>query len=46
MTPTPTGYRGVTELYHFIGKDIVNFHGLFWPNARCRRKQPTTIALG
>lgn len=22
---------GETELYHFIGKDIVNFHGLFWP---------------
>ena len=20
-----------TELYHFIGKDIVNFHTLFWP---------------
>jgi len=20
-----------SELYHFIGKDIVNFHGLFWP---------------
>jgi methionyl-tRNA synthetase len=20
-----------TELYHFIGKDIVNFHSLFWP---------------
>ena len=20
-----------TELYHFIGKDIVSFHGLFWP---------------
>ena len=20
-----------TELYHFIGKDIMNFHGLFWP---------------
>src|SRR3546814_10419845 len=19
------------ELHHFIGKDIVNFHGLFWP---------------
>ena len=19
------------ELYHFIGKDIMNFHGLFWP---------------
>jgi methionyl-tRNA synthetase len=24
--------KGVnTELYHFIGKDIVNFHCLFWP---------------
>jgi methionyl-tRNA synthetase len=22
---------GDTELYHFIGKDIINFHGLFWP---------------
>lgn len=20
-----------TEIHHFIGKDIVNFHGLFWP---------------
>ena len=20
-----------TELYHFIGKDIVNFHAIFWP---------------
>ncbi|RMF19829.1 MAG: methionine--tRNA ligase [Gammaproteobacteria bacterium] len=20
-----------TELYHFIGKDIISFHGLFWP---------------
>lgn len=20
-----------TELYHFIGKDIIHFHGLFWP---------------
>ena len=20
-----------TELHHFVGKDIVNFHGLFWP---------------
>jgi len=20
-----------TEMYHFIGKDIVNFHALFWP---------------
>jgi methionyl-tRNA synthetase len=23
--------EGTTELYHFIGKDIINFHGLFWP---------------
>ncbi len=22
---------GDTELYHFIGKDIINFHALFWP---------------
>lgn len=22
---------GDTELYHFIGKDIMYFHGLFWP---------------
>lgn len=22
---------GGAELHHFIGKDIVNFHGLFWP---------------
>ncbi len=22
---------GDTELYHFIGKDIIYFHGLFWP---------------
>ncbi|PIE44206.1 MAG: methionine--tRNA ligase [Gammaproteobacteria bacterium] len=21
-----------TELYHFIGKDIINFHTLFWPS--------------
>jgi len=23
--------EGGAELHHFIGKDIVNFHGLFWP---------------
>src|SRR5690606_14642896 len=22
---------GETEMHHFIGKDIINFHGLFWP---------------
>lgn len=25
------GKDSTTELYHFIGKDIVNFHALFWP---------------
>jgi len=25
------GKESTAELYHFIGKDIVNFHGLFWP---------------
>ncbi|HEX4896326.1 MAG TPA: methionine--tRNA ligase [Solimonas sp.] len=25
------GAGSTTELHHFIGKDIVNFHGLFWP---------------
>ena len=23
---------GDTELHHFIGKDIINFHALFWPS--------------
>ena len=25
------GAGSTAELHHFIGKDIVNFHGLFWP---------------
>jgi len=25
------GDNNNTELHHFIGKDIINFHGLFWP---------------
>jgi methionyl-tRNA synthetase len=25
------GKQSSAELYHFIGKDIVNFHALFWP---------------
>lgn len=25
------GKSDETELYHFIGKDIINFHTLFWP---------------
>jgi methionyl-tRNA synthetase len=24
-------FSASTELHHFIGKDIINFHGLFWP---------------
>ena len=34
-----------TELYHFIGKDIINFHGLFWPAilASAGLRQPTAI---
>ncbi len=27
-----TAAGSATELHHFIGKDIVNFHGLFWPS--------------
>ena len=25
------GKHSTAELYHFIGKDIINFHALFWP---------------
>lgn len=25
------GVDSTTEMHHFIGKDIINFHGLFWP---------------
>lgn len=34
-----------TELYHFIGKDIVYFHGLFWPAIlkAAGYRQPTAI---
>ena len=34
-----------TELYHFIGKDIINFHGLFWPAmlASAGMRQPSAI---
>jgi methionyl-tRNA synthetase len=30
-TSTRSGADSTAELYHFIGKDIVNFHALFWP---------------
>ena len=37
--------EGDTELYHFIGKDIVNFHGLFWPAMldAAELRQPTAV---
>ncbi len=32
MRPGSVGTNGLArEMHHFIGKDIVNFHGLFWP---------------
>ncbi|NCT66341.1 MAG: methionine--tRNA ligase [Rhodanobacteraceae bacterium] len=31
MQTTDPDFDGVAEMHHFIGKDIVNFHGLFWP---------------
>ncbi|MEG3050700.1 MAG: methionine--tRNA ligase, partial [Thermomonas sp.] len=33
------------ELHHFIGKDIVNFHGLFWPAVLhgCGHRAPTRL---
>lgn len=34
-----------TELYHFIGKDIVYFHSLFWPAMLegCQLRKPTNL---
>nr|MCH9704875.1 methionine--tRNA ligase [Pseudomonadota bacterium] len=34
-----------TELYHFIGKDILYFHGLFWPTmlANSGYRRPTRL---
>jgi methionyl-tRNA synthetase len=39
------GADSKAELYHFIGKDIVNFHGLFWPAMlhSAGYRQPTAI---
>ena len=35
------------ELWHFIGKDIINFHGLFWPAMLkgAGYRQPTGLAV-
>ncbi len=39
------GKESTTELYHFIGKDIVYFHSLFWPAmlAGSGFRQPTNL---
>jgi len=36
-----------TELYHFIGKDIINFHALFWPAmlTSAQFRAPTKICV-
>ncbi|NIB41923.1 methionine--tRNA ligase [Pseudomaricurvus alkylphenolicus] len=36
-----------TELYHFIGKDIVNFHALFWPSmlSSAQFRTPTKVCV-
>ena len=36
-----------TEVYHFIGKDIVNFHALFWPAMlhSAKLRTPTQICV-
>lgn len=37
--------NSTAELYHFIGKDIINFHGLFWPAmlSSADLRKPTAI---
>ncbi|MBT2372004.1 methionine--tRNA ligase [Pseudomonas fluorescens] len=41
------GKDSTAELYHFIGKDIVNFHALFWPAMLegSGYRKPTGIAV-
>ena len=34
-----------TELHHFVGKDIINFHGLFWPALLCATGHRLPTAL-
>jgi len=34
-----------TELYHFIGKDIINFHALFWPSMLSAAEYRTPTAV-
>jgi methionyl-tRNA synthetase len=47
-TSTRSGSKDSTaELYHFIGKDIVNFHTLFWPAMLegAGYRKPTAVAV-
>jgi len=37
--------NSTAEMHHFIGKDIVNFHGLFWPAMLNGAKLRTPTAL-
>ncbi|ARU57653.1 methionyl-tRNA synthetase [Oleiphilus messinensis] len=39
------GADSKAELYHFIGKDIINFHALFWPSmlSSAQFRTPTAV---
>ncbi len=41
------GPDSTAELWHFIGKDIINFHGLFWPAMLkgAGHRQPTGLSV-
>ena len=41
------GADSQAEMWHFIGKDIVNFHGLFWPAMLkgAGHRQPTGLSV-
>ena len=41
------GQSSEAELYHFIGKDIVNFHALFWPAmlTSAKFRTPTRVCV-
>jgi methionyl-tRNA synthetase len=37
--------QDTTEVYHFIGKDIINFHALFWPSMLTSAQYRTPSAV-
>ena len=41
------GADSTAEMWHFIGKDIINFHGLFWPAMLkgAGHRQPTGLSV-